>query len=163
MLIDSSQLIQPSAKHQFKSNSAGFTLIEMMIVIAIIGVLAAIAVPSYKNYTVKSKRADMMAEMQNIASNIEAKKLATGSYTSVKIDGLAGNFPRQGSAAYTIAITPSSTTADGTKLTSGKWTITAVPTAGQIGDGTLTLAANGTKCRVINSVSKCGMADEWNK
>ncbi|CAM3938263.1 type IV pilin protein [Psychrobacter arenosus] len=163
MLKDSLQITQPHVHYQGKSNLAGFTLIEMMIVIAIIGVLAAIAVPSYKSYTVKSKRADMMAEMQNIASSIEAKKLATGSYTSVKIDGLAGNFPRQGSAAYTIAITPISTTADGTKLTSGKWTITAAPTAGQTGDGKLTLAANGTKCRIINSVSECGMADEWNK
>jgi type IV pilus assembly protein PilE len=160
---DSLQFKQLNGHYQAKSNLAGFTLIELMIVIAIVGILAAIALPSYKSYTVKSKRADMMTEMQNIASNIEAKKLATGSYTSVKIDGLAGNFPRQGSAAYTIAITPISTTADGTKLTSGNWTITAAPTAGQSADGTLTLAANGTKCRIINSVSKCGMSDEWNK
>ena len=157
MLKDTSQLIQPRAKHQFKSNLAGFTLIEMMIVVAIIGVLAAIAVPSYKNYTVKSKRADMMAEMQNIASNIEAKKLATGTYANVTTTGLTGNFPRQGTAVYSTAITPSPLTE--------AWTITATPiTNGQmVADGTLTLAANGTKCRTINSVSKCGMADEWNK
>ena len=160
MLKDSLQLIQPRAHYQAKSTLAGFTLIEMMIVIAIIGVLAAIAVPSYKNYTVKSKRADMMAEMQNIASSIEAKKLATGSYSNVKPSDLEGSFPRQGTPVYTTTVTnPNDTDFDGTKLTDGDWLITAAPTAGQSGDGTLTLAANGTKCRG----SSCGMADEWNK
>ena len=145
--------MQLRAKHQFKSNSSGFTLIEMMIVIAIIGVIAAIAVPSYKNYTVKSKRADMMAELQNIASNIESQKLAKGNYTSVSISGLTGNFPRQGTAIYNISSAPATLTKD--------WTLTAAPIAGgpMANDGNLKLAANGTKCRG----SSCGMADEWNK
>jgi type IV pilus assembly protein PilE len=155
MLKDSLQLIQPRAHYQAKSTLAGFTLIEMMIVIAIIGVLAAIAVPSYKNYTVKSKRADMMAEMQNIASNIEAQKLAKGTYANVTTNGLTGSFPRQGTASYSIAIDPNPLTK--------AWTITATASGSQSTDGNLTLAATGTKCRIVNSVSQCGMADEWNK
>ena len=71
----------------------GFTLIEMMIVVAIIGILAAISYPSYQQYVIKSKRTDMMSEMQNIASIIESRKLAQGSYSNALRTGLTGNEP----------------------------------------------------------------------
>lgn len=134
----------------------GFTLIELMIVVAIIGVLAAIAMPSYQRYAIKSKRTDMMTELQNIGNQIESKKLAAGSYASVSTTGLTGSYPRSGSALYTVTITPS-------PLTSA-WTVTATPIAGQqmAGDGVLSLEASGKKCRNVNNVSTCGRGDEWN-
>ncbi len=141
------------------STQKGFTLIEMMIVVAIIGVLAAIAYPSYQRYVIKTKRADMMSEMQNIASQIESQKLAQGSYsnisTKVKTD-FAKAYPTQGQALYDITITD--------PLVS-KWTITAVPRSGaqMKGDGNLTLNHQGIRCRIIGSVKKCGLADEWSK
>ena len=62
--------------NQITEKQRGFTLIEMMIVVAIIGVLAAISYPNYQRYVIKSKRTDMMSEMHNIAAQIESRKLA---------------------------------------------------------------------------------------
>ena len=70
-------------RHKITQTQYGFTLIELMIVIAIIGVMAAIVYPSYQQYIIKAKRADMMSEMQNIASVIESRKLAQGSYSDI--------------------------------------------------------------------------------
>ena len=150
-------------------NNKGFTLIELMIVVAIIGVLAAIAYPSYESFIVKSKRADMMTELQNVASNLQSEKLAQGSYNKVVLNSLfsstpnsdgEANFPATGTALYTVTATPN----DKTKLSGSQWIITAVPKAGRMAsDGTLTLDHQGIKCRNISTIKKCGSNDEWNK
>lgn len=137
------------------THQQGFTLIEVMIVVAIIGVIAAIAYPSYQRYVIKTKRTDMMSEMQNIASEIESRKLANGSYSGisakVKTD-FAKPYPTQGQAIYDITITD--------PLVS-RWKITATPTSGaqMKSDGTLTLNHQGIKCRA----NVCGSGNEWNE
>lgn len=138
-------------KHMKTQDQAGFTLIEIMIVVAIIGVLAAIAYPSYQQYVIKTKRADMMSEMHNIATTIESRKLAQGSYSNSLLTGLGGNYPTQGQALYTITFIPNPLTR--------QWTITAAPIAGtrMAGDGSLTLNHQGIKCRA----NTCGTGEEW--
>ena len=133
----------------------GFTLIEMMIVVAIIGILAAISYPSYQRYVIKTKRTDMMSEMQNIASTIESRKLAQGRYSNDLISGLGGDYPKQGTVLYKVTFDPNPLTA--------QWTIKAEPQSGQmLGDGNLSLNYQGIKCRIKGTDKKCGTGSEWN-
>lgn len=143
----------------------GFTLVEVIIVVLIIALLAAIAIPNYQDYVRRTKRVEMMNELQNMAKVIEARKLAAGrsGFSAVNTDALQGDYPRSGSGKPSYRLT---ITFDGEK-TAGKWLMTATPLANttQIQDGTLTLTYNGRKCRNnANGKSgnnKCGMADEW--
>ena len=52
----------------------GFTLIELMIVVAIIGILAAIAYPSYQEYVRRTKRTDAQADMMELANRLQRYK-----------------------------------------------------------------------------------------
>lgn len=132
-------------------NERGFTLIELLIVVAIIGVIAAIAIPSYQGYIERGHRADMMSELQNIATTIESRKLAQGRYSNALLTDLGGDFPRQGTALYTISFDPDPLTSE--------WTIIASPILGtrMAGDGDLTFDYRGLKCRNTN----CGTDNEW--
>ena len=142
----------------------GFTLIELMIVIAIIGVLAAIAYPSYQGYIERTNRADMMVEMQQIASRIESNKINYKRYDRIPLSSvLSGtlasdgsvSFPSSGTALYTVTVTSD----DDITLRDKDWTITAAPVTGQrmANDGSLTLDSTGEKCRD----TACGMNSEW--
>lgn len=135
------------------SKQHGFTLIEVMIVVAIIGILAAIAYPNYQRYVIKTKRVDMMSEMQNIATQIESRKLAQGTYSNNLITGLGGNFPRQGPMLYTITFTPDPLTSE--------WRIIAKPNPNSqmSSDGILSLNYQNNKCRG----SVCGTGSAWNE
>ena len=149
------------------SKQRGFTLIEMMIVVAIIGILAAIAYPSYQQYVIKTKRTDMMSEMQNIASEIESRKLAQGSYRAISVgikDEFAIEYPRQGDKLYDVTINPIPLTPPDNALTD-KWNVTATPkpNSKMTNDGILTLNYQGIKCRGTGVNKKCGTGDEWTK
>ena len=138
---------------QRSASQRGFTLVEVMIVVAILGVLAAIAYPNYQRYVIKSKRTDMMSELHNVAAEIQSRKLIQGSYSNALTTGLGGDFPKQGNALYTISFTPNPLTSE--------WSIIATPKAGSqmASDGTLSLNYQNNKCRG----SVCGSDNSWNE
>lgn len=68
----------------------GFTLIELMIVVAVIGVLSAIAIPQYQKYVAKAEVASVLSTMTGIKTNLEAFIVENGRFPA----GTAGEMPK---------------------------------------------------------------------
>ena len=72
-----------------KGNEKGFTLIELLVVVAIIGILAAIAIPQFSAYRAQGFNARASSDLRNLATAQEAYFAANASYTNV-LDDLTG-------------------------------------------------------------------------
>ena len=117
----------------------GFTLIELVVAIAIIGILASIALPNYLEYTKKGRRAAAQSHLMDIAQRQQQYLLDARSYAA-DLSTLNVTTPSDVSAYYTITMVA----ADATPPT---FTVTATPVSGsaQAGDATLTLDNAGVK------------------
>lgn len=131
------------------TTNKGFTLVELMVVIAIIGILAAIAYPSYVSYKIRVDRIDTQVEMMEISHRLAKFKMANNTYagrTAENIYGVA-TIPRV-QPLYNIVLTD----VNGIALTSSAanvrtWLLVATPRSGtkQFGDGVLCLDDQGQK------------------
>ena len=119
--------------------AAGFTLIELMITVAVIGILASVALPAYNSYITKSRRADAISALGQLQLRLESWRADCPSYANSGCTGRT--YPSATSEYYTIAIPTATATA---------YTLTATPGSRQSDGecGTLTLSfASGTVTR----------------
>lgn len=135
----------------FSRRARGFTLIELMITVAIAAILVAVALPNYTEYVRRSARAEARAGLQQAAQWMERGATARGTYP------LTADFPatlaRVPSGRYAIALA----SADG-----ASFTLTASRQGAQAGDkcGDFTLTNTGVRGNTNNTetVQNC-----WNR
>ncbi len=121
-----------------KRNQSGFTLIELMVVIAIVAILIAVALPAYQNQLIRGHRAAAKSEMLEIANRQQQFLLANRSYTSdlSQLGGYA--LPTDVAAKYLPTITLGAGA-----VPSYSMTFTAL--GSQASDGNLTLTSEGVQ------------------
>ncbi|MBI3222017.1 MAG: prepilin-type N-terminal cleavage/methylation domain-containing protein [Nitrosomonadales bacterium] len=139
----------------------GFSMIELMIVVAIVGILAAIVVPSYRSSMIKGSRTAVQTELMKLASLQEKIYLNSSAYACNAVatayngnstGGLGVGTSDDGK--YTFALSACAT---------NTYTITAVPVAGsnQVGDGCLSIQENGLRQWYQGHDNCTGTAIAW--
>ena len=126
----------------------GFTLVELMITVAIIAIIAAVAYPNYTQYAVRASRQAVQSELVQLANLQEKIYLnsnayavsVTAAYNGTSAGGLGKTTGLSSDAKYTITVSPSDTPGQTFTLTA-----TPVSSSSQANDGIVTLSSTGAK------------------
>ena len=131
-----------------KTAQKGFTLIELMIVVAIIGILAAIAIPAYQDYTARAQMSEGLSLAAGLRTNITESFQVNGDFSGISDDDFLVGSVTEPVGTYTAIITNDEdgvitvTMIDGTptnnSIRGGTWTLTPQVVA----------AAAGTEARI---------------
>ena len=144
----------PSARQ----STRGFTLIELMVVLAIVGILAGIAYPSYKDSIARGKRSDAQKVVLEASQFMQRWYAANNTYK--RPDGSAPTLPAglmqspmSGTAAYTVSVSAATDT---------DYTITATRAGSMASDGcgNFTLTSTGIK-GLVNASSGYTVSTCW--
>jgi type IV pilus assembly protein PilE len=146
-----------------------FTLVELMVTVAIVGILAGIAYPSYQDSMMKSRRADVKGVLLGLTNAMERRFTEANSYCDtggaggVNSCGVAGTNDTGTSSIYTIPTeTANFYTVTVSAVTASSYTLSAVRAGAQANDvcGTLTLTHTGVK-GVTGAATGITAADCW--
>lgn len=129
------------------SDQRGFTLIELMIVVAIIGILASIAYPSYTESVAKGRRADALKTITEASQYMRRIYAAKDTFAGVTLPTGLSQVPASGTAQYSLKFVNTTTTSDDPPVT----TTTLVTTAPNASSFVLRLTRGG-----VMSSDRCG-------
>jgi type IV pilus assembly protein PilE len=132
-------------------SARGFTLIELMIVVAVVAIIAAIAIPNYSESVRKSRRAQAKADITEYAQMAERFHTINNTYVGFALPPTGSVSPREGGTArYNLAINPQ---------TQNAFTITATVAAGGGQDkdecGNLSITSTGAKGNSKGTLVRC--------
>lgn len=123
-----------------------FTLIELMLVLAIVAILIAIAYPSYQEYIRKTNRVETQSQIMDIANRLQRYKIAN--FTFLKSDGVTPITLVDIQQSATLPTSKALYSVTLNNVTANTWTLIATPitTSAQKGDGHLVLNHRNERC-----------------
>jgi type IV pilus assembly protein PilE len=159
---DKANAVVVGSKLTGRRSASGFTMVELMVVVAIIGILAAVAIPSYKSSVKKSNRSAAKTALLDMAAREEKYYSLNNAYSgsATSNQDLFGttsvtfpiNAPLTGPTLYTIA-TPTITAA--TATAPATFSITATPTGTQTGDQCGNFTVNSAGQQSVSGSGTC--------